>query len=150
MAALRPGASPPPVRTPKRTTPSVIPLRCAAAARGQIEHEHGGAQGNDQHPENDTRGVVERVAADADDAFEKGGAQEEQNQSDVDPHELAGQEDGPDQHEQPAENHRLATLEARWLANGGSLAAGAAYGRCVGHAPTLPWQPLLSRVGAHP
>src|SRR2546425_9903932 len=83
MAALRPGASPPPVRTPKRTTPSVIPLRCAAAARGQLEHEHGGAQGNDQPPETDTRGVVELVAADADDGFEEGGAQEEQNQRDA-------------------------------------------------------------------
>src|ERR1700716_3895809 len=68
MAALRPGASPPPVRTPMRTTPSVIGLRRAAAARGQIEDEQEGAHRDDDHPEDDPRGAVELIAADADDA----------------------------------------------------------------------------------
>src|SRR5947208_8166016 len=80
MAALSPGASPPPVRTPIRTTPSVVRLPRSAAARGEIEHEHEGAQGNDERPEDDARGVVELVAADADDAFEEGGTQEEQDE----------------------------------------------------------------------
>src|SRR5438128_79351 len=83
MAALSPGASPPPVRTPKRTTLSVIPLWRAAAARGQIEDEHEGAQRDDEYPEDAARGVVELVAANADDALEKGGAQEEDEQRDA-------------------------------------------------------------------
>src|SRR2546430_17255808 len=78
-AALSPGASPPPVRTPIRTTPSVVRLPRLAAARNEIEHEHEGAQGNDERPENRARGVVELVAADADEAFEAGGAQEGQD-----------------------------------------------------------------------
>src|SRR3979411_1789165 len=85
MAALRPGASPPPVRTPMRTTPSVIGLRRAAAARGQIEDEQEGAHRDDDHPEDDTRGAVELIAADADDALEEGGAQAEEHQRDDHP-----------------------------------------------------------------
>src|SRR5437763_1477783 len=84
MAALSPGASPPPVRTPIRTTPSVVRLPRSAAARGEIEHEHEGAQGNDECPENRARGVIKPVAANADDAFEEGGAQEEQDERDAD------------------------------------------------------------------
>src|SRR2546422_316489 len=83
-AALRPGASPPPVRTPIRTTPSVVRLPRLAAGRGQIEHEHDGAQGDDERPEDDARGVVELVATDADDAFEEGDAQKEQDERDAD------------------------------------------------------------------
>src|SRR5438270_8733890 len=84
MAALSPGASPPPVRTPIRTTPSVVRLPRLAAARGEIEHQHEGTQGNDERPEDDARRMVELVAADADDAFEEGGAQEEQHERDAD------------------------------------------------------------------
>src|SRR5438132_6180166 len=84
MAALSPGASPPPVRTPIRTTPSVVRLPRLAAARGEIEHQHEGAQGDDERSEDDARGVVELVAADADDAFEEGGAQEEEDERDGD------------------------------------------------------------------
>src|SRR5207245_1141191 len=43
--------------------------------------------------------------------------------TDVDPHELAGQQDRPDQDEQPTENHRRATRAARRLANGGAPGA---------------------------
>src|SRR6266550_3645650 len=246
MAALSPGASPPPVSTPIRTTPSVVRLPRLATARGEIEHEHESAQGNDERSEGDARGVVELVAADADDAFEEGGAQEEQDEpdadqacagmdvagatgrqpkddhaeadrgrdderprvgptlvvvggvldqqdqarhrndaaedgealadgaprgerdeedqdaggddkerpaivTDVDAHELARQQDRPDQDEQPAENHRRATRAARRLANDGSLgAARAACGRFLGHAPTLRARRLPSRVGARP
>src|SRR2546428_8538760 len=84
MAALSPGASPPPVRTPIRTTPSVVRLLRPAAARGEIEHEHESAQSNDERSEGDARGVAELVAAKADDAFEEGGAQEEQDERDAD------------------------------------------------------------------
>src|SRR5437763_262802 len=84
IAALSPGASPPPVRTPIRTTPSVVRLPRLAAARNEIEHEHEGAQRNDERPENRARGVIKPVAANADDAFEEGGAQEEQDERDAD------------------------------------------------------------------
>src|SRR6266576_3223072 len=84
IAALSPGASPPPVRTPIRTTPSVVRLLRPAAARGEIEHEHESAKGNDERSEDDARGVAELVAAKADDAFEEGGAQEEQDERDAD------------------------------------------------------------------
>src|SRR2546425_1987572 len=84
MAALRPGASPPPVRTPIRTTPSLVRLPRLAAGRGEVEHEHDGAQGDDERPEDDARGVVELVAADADDAFEEGDPQEAQDERDAD------------------------------------------------------------------
>src|SRR5438477_9293621 len=246
MAALSPGASPPPVRTPIRTTPSVVRLPRLVTARGEIEHEHEGAQGNDERPENHARGVVELIAANADDAFEEGGAQEEEDErdadqacpgadvaratgrqpikhhaeadrawdderprvgptlvvvggvldqedqarhrddapedgeplangaprgerheedqdaggddkerpaivSDVDADELAGQQDRPDQDEQPAENHRRATGTARWLANDGSLGGAlAACGRFLGHAPTLRGRRLPSRDGVRP
>src|SRR6266513_1678849 len=84
MAALSPGASPPPVSTPIRTTPSVVRLPRLAAARNEIEHEHEGAQGDHERPEDRACGVVQLVAANADDAFEEGGAQEEQDQRDGD------------------------------------------------------------------
>src|SRR5438128_1230341 len=84
IAALSPGASPPPVRTPIRTTPSVVRLPRLAAARGEIEHEHEGAKGNDEGPQNHARSVVELIAANSDDAFEEGGAQEEQDERDAD------------------------------------------------------------------
>src|SRR5947208_11542325 len=70
IAALSPGASPPPVRTPIRTTPSVVRLPRLAAARGEIEHEHEGAQGNDERPEHQARGMVELIAANADDSLD--------------------------------------------------------------------------------
>src|SRR2546425_2294455 len=245
-AALRPGASPPPVRTPIRTTPSVVRLPRLAASRGQIEHEHDGAQGDDERPEDDARGVVELVATDADDAFEEGDAQKEQDErdadqarpdadiagapgsqpiedhaeadrardderprvgptlvvvggvldqqdqarhrddaaedgealadgaprgecheedeeaggddeerpavvTDVDPDELAGQQDRPDQDEQSAENHRRTTRAVRHLANGGVQgAARGACGRCPGHAPTLRCRRVPARAPARP
>src|SRR5256885_4768027 len=233
MAAFGADRADPPVRTPIRTTPSVVRLLRPAAARGEIEHEHESAQGNDERSQDDAPGVVELVAAKADDAFEEGGAQEEQDErdadqarpgadvawaaggqpvqdhaqadrprhderpgvgptlkvvggvldqqdqarhrddaaedgealadgapggerdeedqdagggdeerpavvTDVDPHELARQQDRPDQDEQPAENHRWASRAARGLTNDGSLgAARAACGLYLGHVPTL-------------
>src|SRR6266849_90594 len=245
MAALRPGASPPPVRTPMRTTPSVVALPRAAAGRGQIEDEHESAQRDDDHPEDDAGGVVELVAADADDAFEEGGAQKEQNQrdayqprpgadvpgatcgqpvedhaqadrarehqrpgvgpalvviggileeqdqsrhgddaaedgkaladgaprgegdeedeetgdddeegpaivSDVDPHELTGQQDRTDQDEQRTDHRRLATSATRRLANDGARGASVVCGWSLVHAPTLRWPRWPSRAGARP
>src|SRR5437870_5081799 len=153
MAALRPGASPPPVRTPIRTTPSVVRLPRSAAARGEIEHEHEGAQGNDERPEDDARADgAPRGQRDEEDQ-DAGGDDEERPAivPDVDPHELARQQDRPDQDEQPAENHRRASRAARGLANDGSLgAARAACGRYLGHAPTLRGPRLPSRDGARP
>src|SRR2546427_1508854 len=244
--ALSAGASPPPVRTPIRTTPSVVRLPRLAAGRGQIEHEHDGAQADDERPEDDARGVVELVAADADDAFEEGDAQKEQDErgadqarpdadiagapgsqpiedhaeadrardderprvgptlvvvgrvldqqdqarhrddaaedgealadgaprgecheededaggddeerpavvTDVDPDELAGQQDRSDQDEQSAENHRRTTRAVRRLANGG--VHGGARGPCrrvLRPAPTLPWRRLAAWGGRPP
>src|ERR1700730_10055008 len=245
MAALRPGAAPLPVRTPMRTTPSVVALRRSAAARGQIEDEHDGAQPDDDHPENDAGIVVELVATDADDAFEERGAQEKENQrdahqpgpgadvsgttggqpiedhaqtdrarvhqgpgvgpalivvggilkqqdqsrdgddapedgkaladgaargegdeeddetgdddeerpaivSDVDMNELTGQQERPDQDEQPANHRRLTASATWWLANGGARGAGGVCWRSLGHAPTLRSPPMPSRAGVRP
>src|SRR5437763_1120333 len=138
MAALSPGASPPPVRTPIRTTPSLVRLPRRAAARNEIERGHEGAQGNDERHEEDQdagRDDEERPAI----------------VTDVDADELAGQQDRPDEDEQPAENHRRATGAARGLANDGSRgAARAACGRFLGHAPSLRGRRLPSRDGARP
>src|SRR5438105_15768115 len=70
MAALRPGASPPPVRTPIRTTPSLARLSGLATAGGQIHDQHQCAEDNDERPDGHPRGVIELITADADDAFE--------------------------------------------------------------------------------
>src|SRR6266480_1968268 len=177
IAALSPGASPPPVRTPIRTTPSVVRLPRPAAARGEIEHEHESAQGNDERSEDDAPGVVELVAAKADDAFEEGGAQEEQDERDADQARpgadvawAAGgqavqdhaQADRPRHDERPGVGPTLVVIggildqqdQARHrddaAEDGEALANGAACGRFLGHAPTLRGRRLPSRDGGRP
>src|SRR5207244_6725550 len=70
--------------------------------------------------------------------------------SDVDPHELTGEQDGPDENQQSPENRRLAARWARHLASGGFLDGWGAWRRSFGHAPTLSWGGLPSRGGGDP
>ncbi len=130
-----------------RVSPTLVVVRGVLDQQDEARHRDDAAEDGEALADGAPRGERDEEDQDA------GGDDEERPAvvTDVDPHELAGQQDRPDQEEQPTENHRRATRTARRLANGGSLgAARAACGRFLGHAPTLRGRRLPSRDGARP